>query len=51
MEMCDCITMILCCMFPAGSALAVHSEIPVTPVHTCSDFYVDGQLKFLNYGI
>ena len=39
-EMCGCITAFLRCPFPAERASAVHSEIPVTPVHTCSDLFV-----------
>ena len=35
-----CITVILRFLFPAASASAVHSEIPVTPVRTCSDLSV-----------
>ena len=35
-----CITAILRCLLLAASASAVQSEIPVTPVHTCSDLSV-----------
>ena len=38
--MCGCITAILRCPFPPAGASAVHSEIPVTPVHASSDLSV-----------
>ena len=44
-NVCGCITAILRCPFPVASASAVHSEIPVTPVHTCSDLSVFPLLK------
>ena len=39
--------MILCCPFSAASASAMHSEIPVTPVHTCSDLSVQNKASIM----
>ena len=47
-NVCGCITAILRCPFPAASASAVHSEIPVTPAHTCSDLSGEKQIVKFN---